>query len=196
MDIILPDGSFNLAYAKTIKYADKGLFISAEYGCKDGIEYFIGNRGANAAINYAMIYAGFGGHIISIDTLVKEYGAYEWNWCMYGAARGGHQDVIDYCIMHGANEWNWGMRDAARGGHLDIVKFFRDKGASDLIGAMESADYGSKERPLVMDVNTWDYGMFMVNTGKYGMSVQVQDKTKYQDLISYLDTEIQCSVFK
>ena len=48
---------------------------------------------------------------------------------MHGAARVGHQDLVEFFIVEGADNWNFGMRGAAQGGHRDLVKFFIGEGA-------------------------------------------------------------------
>ncbi len=46
---------------------------------------------------------------------------------MYGAAEGGHKDLVEFFIEKGAKDWNQGMLDAREGGHIDLVEFFRKK---------------------------------------------------------------------
>ena len=46
---------------------------------------------------------------------------------MDGAAKGGHQDLVDFFISKGASDWNLGLRCAAKGGHKDLIDFFKAK---------------------------------------------------------------------
>ena len=66
---------------------------------------------------------------------------------MYGAARGGHRNIVDFFILKGAHLWDYGMRGAALGGHRELVEYFISKGATsnyqfDWIGAMACAFKG------------------------------------------------------
>jgi hypothetical protein len=45
----------------------------------------------------------------------------------------------EFFVNKGADDWNWGMYGAAGGGHLDLVEFFVDKGAHCLNFAMSCA---------------------------------------------------------
>lgn len=49
---------------------------------------------------------------------------------MMFAAKGGHQDLVEFFIVKGANNWDWGIRFASRGGHRCMVKFLEAKMAA------------------------------------------------------------------
>ena len=92
------------------------------------IVYYWNNAEDNwrGKFNNAMKNAARGGHQDLVNFFISK-GAHNWNLGMNGAARGGHQDLVDFFISKGADAWNYGMSGAARGGHQDLVDFFKQK---------------------------------------------------------------------
>ena len=64
-------------------------------------------------------------------------GTSTWGWeqGMWGAAEGGHQDIVEYFVAKGARDWDLGMSCAAKGGHRELVDYFVSKGATDWYGS-------------------------------------------------------------
>src|SRR3989344_596329 len=81
-------------------------------------------------VNSGMYGAAEGGHKELVDLFVKQ-GANSWDWGMYGAAEGGHKELVDLFVKNGANNWDWGMIGAAVGCHKKFVDFFIEHGAYD-----------------------------------------------------------------
>jgi len=52
--------------------------------------------------------------------------ANDYNHIAYGAARGGHIDIVIETIRRGANNYDWMLECATRYGHMDIVKYIND----------------------------------------------------------------------
>ena len=71
--------------------------------------------------------------------LVKQMASnntYDWNWCLYGAARGGNMNIIHFFIEKALKnncfskiDWNWGLYCAVDRGHMHLIQFFIEKGA-------------------------------------------------------------------
>ena len=80
----------------------------------------------NDDMDTAMRNAARGGHQELVDFFISK-GANDWNYGMYGAAQGGHKDLVIFFISKGAYNWHSGMRKAAKGGHQDLVDFFQQK---------------------------------------------------------------------
>ena len=95
--------------------------------------------------------------------LVYYMGYVYLNISMSSAARGGHQDLVDFFIQKGANDLNTGMENAAEGGHRDLVEFFIQKGANNLDRGMYLAALrGYKDLVnffIQKGANYWDGGM-------------------------------------
>jgi len=85
-------------------------------------------QGAN--VNFGMFGAAEGGHKELVDLFVKK-GANNWNYWMCGAAKGGQKELVDLFVKKGATDWNWGMRCAAKGDHKELVDLFVKNGATD-----------------------------------------------------------------
>lgn len=51
-----------------------------------------------------------------------------WNHVMYGAAMGGHMDLVLHAILNGARDFCFGVSCAVSGGHLDIIKYLVELG--------------------------------------------------------------------
>lgn len=96
--------------------------------------------------NWGMYGAAIGGH----SELVKHFidkGADQFNWGMYGATKGNHRTLIEYFIDKGANDWNLGMVAAAKTGNKDLLWFFANKPRSGRAGPnWESAYVSAIER--------------------------------------------------
>ena len=69
------------------------------------------------------------GSIFRVNELIRQ-GA-NVNSGMYGAAEGGHKELVDLFVKNGANNWDWGMIGAAVGCHKKFVDFFIEHGAYD-----------------------------------------------------------------
>jgi hypothetical protein len=41
------------------------------------------------------------------------------------AAKGGHKNIVEFCIFKGANDWNEGAVGATEGGYKDLANFFK-----------------------------------------------------------------------
>ena len=61
-----------------------------------------------------------------VDFFISK-GANDWNYAVYGAAKGGHRDLVDFFISKGADKWNLCMVGAQEEGHQDLVEFFKSK---------------------------------------------------------------------
>ena len=83
-----------------------------------------------AYVNSGMYGAAEGGHKELVDLFIKN-GANDWNDGMRGAAIGGYKELVEFFIEQGANHWNSGMCGAAEGGHKELVDLFVKKGAND-----------------------------------------------------------------
>ena len=70
------------------------------------------------------------GQLDMINFLIEK-GANDWNFGMYGAAKGGRLDLVESFIQKGADYWEMGLCGAAEGGHLDLVDLFIEKGADE-----------------------------------------------------------------
>lgn len=57
--------------------------------------------------------------------------AYNWNYGLKGACRGGHQKLAEWTIEKGANDWNMGLKGACWGGHQKLAEWSIEKGAND-----------------------------------------------------------------
>jgi len=98
-----------------------------------------------AYVNSGMYGAAEGGHKELVDLFIKK-GANCWNDGMYNAAKGGHKELVDLFIKNGANKWNLGMYGAAEGGHKELVDLFVKKGANNWnLGMCSAAEGGHKE---------------------------------------------------
>ena len=82
-----------------------------------------------------LLEAACQGSLFRVNELVRQ-GAYV-NSGMYGAAEGGHKELVDLFIKNGANDWNDGMLGAAGGGHKELVDLFVKKGANDWNDGLE-----------------------------------------------------------
>ena len=81
-----------------------------------------------------------------IDKDIKNGLANDWDWGMYGAALGGHKELVEFFIEKGANMWNRGMMYAAEGGHKELVDFFIEKGANTWNWGMHRAAIGGHQQ--------------------------------------------------
>ena len=78
-------------------------------------------------INKALFYAakGYQQNIIKhfMTKFSDKYSRKKrWNNIMYGAAEGGHLDLVLHAISKGAYDIGFGITCAVKGGHLDIIK--------------------------------------------------------------------------
>ena len=117
---------------------NKKMSISAKYGDKDLVDFFI-TKGADDW-NWGIDGAAKCGHKELVEFFIAK-GANHWEGGMRSAALDGHKDLVEFFIAKGANHWNWGMMYAAKGGHnwndgiycaalgghKDLVDFFRQK---------------------------------------------------------------------
>src|SRR3989344_2578926 len=101
-----------------------------------------------------------------VNELVRQ-GAYV-NSGMYGAAEGGHKELVDLFVKKGANNWNLGMCSAAEGGHKELVDLFVKKGANDFDNGMHCAVKGGHKELVDLFVkkgaNNWNDGFFYSKT--------------------------------
>ena len=74
------------------------------------------------------------GSLFRVNELVRQGASV--NYGMYGAAQGGHKELVDLFVKKGANYWNSGMRGAAEGGHKELVDLFVKKGANEWNGGL------------------------------------------------------------
>lgn len=68
-----------------------------------------------------------------IQLFIKLDKTESWDRFMYGAAKGGHKDLVEFFINKGADNWSYGLSGATQSGNLDLVDFFVKKGANDKI---------------------------------------------------------------
>jgi hypothetical protein len=103
-----------------------GLFGAASGGHIDLMKFYISKYKVESWES-VLACAAIKGQI----DVIKIFSCYIKNWddIMYGAAKGGYQYIIKFCISKGASDWNWGMEGAIQGGFRDIIKFFNLKGA-------------------------------------------------------------------
>ena len=56
-----------------------------------------------------------------------EHGYKNYNWIAYGAAQGGHKDIVQWMIdLPEKRDYDWIAQEAAAGGHKDIVNFIKE----------------------------------------------------------------------
>ena len=67
------------------------------------------------------------------------------DWGLYGAAMGGHMDIVQLMLDKGTINYDWGLRGAAMGGHMDIVQLMLSKGAKPNDGLWGAARRGHLE---------------------------------------------------
>lgn len=158
----------NAILDKGVEDYDSGLMGAAKGGHLDMVKFFL-KKGANQK-NSALRRAVQGGHADVIHYLIKKgggkyyadealYGAAKggqmqwveyfmrrrrienWDRMIFGAAYGGHKEVINYILELKGSEINpeSGMLGAAKGGNLELVKFFAERGAHDWQAAMRFA---------------------------------------------------------
>ena len=86
--------------------------------------------------------AARGGHLDIVMYMIEKGADYKYNWAMSNAASGGHIDIVKFMLEKGANNYNRTMLDAASGGYIDIVKLMLEKGANYYNKAMANAANG------------------------------------------------------
>src|SRR5437868_6260091 len=104
----------------------------------------------NIELNKKDIQEGFKEYSYTGDKdlvdLFIEKGVNNWDYGMFGAAKGGHKDLVDFFIEKGARKWNFSMKGAAKGGNKELIDFFINKGANNWNWGIEgAAEGGNKE---------------------------------------------------
>ena len=100
------------------------LVLSAQYGRKEVVEYFLGTFGSMVDINHSAT-------IISITTKKKVHCA----TALWAASTGGHLDIVKMLVGQGAEvnkstlTHSTPLRGASFHGHLEVMDFLLDNGA-------------------------------------------------------------------
>jgi len=86
------------------------------------------NRRRDIIFEFCLRESAKTGHL----DLVKMFANIEGEcWCLegglFGAAIGGHQELVNFFIEKGARNWNWGWWGAIQGRHHDLIDFFLSK---------------------------------------------------------------------
>ena len=63
-----------------------------------------------------------------IESVIK-MGANDWNSGLYGACKGGHNEMANYMVSKDAYIWDWGLYGACQGGHKEMADYMISKGA-------------------------------------------------------------------
>ena len=59
-----------------------------------------------------------------------EKGAYNWNYGLRYACKGGNKEIVEIMIEKGAGDWNGGLIYACGGGNKEIAKIMKHKGGN------------------------------------------------------------------
>jgi hypothetical protein len=98
-----------------------------------------------------MFYACKGGNMAVIQHVIDyrktiqdpEYNHF-WDYGMFGATIGNHQDVLDMTIVNGAKYWDLGLYGAGLGGNIQIARQMIERFSADclagLIGICDSSN--------------------------------------------------------
>lgn len=87
--------------------------------------------------------------------LSKGLGRNNIDACLFGAAIGGHMDLIDWLIdEYDSEDWDDGLYGACLGGNIELVHLFIERGARDWIGARDYArlSLNSEEKDKILEL--------------------------------------------
>lgn len=130
---------------------DMGIYQAAKKNNKELIDFFLeqAKNDQEVEITWAYVWGSYGaaegGHLDLLKYFFDKGGA-SLNATLRYAVKGGNIDVIQFLINRGANDWNNGMIAASSVGDKELVQFFIDKGANDWYnGLRHSGESGNKE---------------------------------------------------
>ena len=104
---------------------DLAMAKAAEGGRRDLVELMI-EKGATD-FDWAMGWAAKEGQLDIVKLMIKKGGTdFDFDLAMAWAALRGDRDIVELMIKNGARDFNGAMASAARGGHQDIVEYLRN----------------------------------------------------------------------
>lgn len=93
-------------------------------------------RSVYPAKNILLMEASHRNEPCIIDFLIKKYSfrrvfykkcSLNWNWGLYGACTGGHQDLAKFFIRKGANRFDFAVQAASSGNHKELIDYLIEK---------------------------------------------------------------------
>jgi hypothetical protein len=103
------------------------------------------------------------GNVHLVNLTISNGVVYDWNYGLYGACKGGHEEIVNLMIYKEANDWNLGLYGACLGGHPGIIRLMIQKGACEFeMGFFYACKGGHLESinmmiSIVENIN-WKYG--------------------------------------
>eukprot|EP00027_Filamoeba_sp_ATCC50430_P001713 CAMPEP_0168556582 /NCGR_PEP_ID=MMETSP0413-20121227/8961_1 /TAXON_ID=136452 /ORGANISM="Filamoeba nolandi, Strain NC-AS-23-1" /LENGTH=280 /DNA_ID=CAMNT_0008587541 /DNA_START=290 /DNA_END=1132 /DNA_ORIENTATION=+ len=149
---------------------------------KELVELFL-SKSVHPSVSFSSRQNAFngilqGGHKALLNALWPQLSVCFMDQGLAHAAKGGHQDLVEWCLQNGAKDLNAGLMGAAYSGNKPLVEYFVQKGADQWTESFwQAAEAGHK--------NLVDYfldkGASNIN---YGMVVAA--KGGHKDLVEYL----------